>query len=366
MFDRKTLVKNLSLGFLPLLVFIAADELFGLTTGLVVAICFGLAEAAFTYWREQRLDRFILFDTGLIVLLGLTSLLLHNDIFFKLKPALVESILVILLGVSAFSNNPILIRMSGRYMKGLEFSEQQIRQMQVLMRRMFYVIALHTGLIFYSAFYMSTEAWGFISGGLFYLVIGVLFAVEFIRARLLRRRAHMALQNEEWFDLVTPDGHITGRAPRSAVHGNPDLLHSVVHVHIVNSRGELYLQKRSAQKDLYPGKWDTAVGGHVRSGETIDHALNREAEEELGISMATFRPLFRYIHRNEFESELVYGFLLVDDGPFYINRQEIEEGRFWRPEDISARLNSGIFTPNFEQEFRLLQKILFTPKKKNT
>jgi isopentenyldiphosphate isomerase/intracellular septation protein A len=359
MLDRKTLLKNLSLGFLPLLIFIIADEIFGLTVGLLVAIAFGLAETIFVYLREKRIDRFILFDTGLIVVLGLVSILLQNDLFFKLKPGLIEIILIVLLGLTAFSKNPVLIRMTGRYMKGMEFSGEQIDQMRKMMRRMVYLFTAHTILIFYSAYYLSTEAWGFISGGLLYILMGGIFLVEFIRARLQRRKIIQQMQKEEWFDIVTPKGEIIGKAPRSAVHGNPDLLHPVVHVHIVNSKGELFLQKRAATKDLYPGYWDTAIGGHVSSGESINHALNREAEEELGISMVQFQPLFRYVMKNPHESELVHGFLLRDDGPFYINREEISRGRFWKLNEIEKKLGNNVFTPNFEHDFDLLKKYVF-------
>ncbi len=362
MLDRKTLLKNFTLGFLPLLIFIIADNLFGLTVGLIVAIAFGLGQTVLTYFREKRLDRFLLFDTGLITLLGGVSLVLQNDIFFKLKPGLVELVLVILLGVTAFSSNPVLIHMTGRYMKGVEFSPGQIQQMRVMMRRMFWVFLLHTVLIFYSAFYMSKEAWAFVSGGLFYILMAVLAGVEFLRAYRLRKKIQKQLASEEWFDIVTPEGKIIGRAPRSQVHGNPELLHPVVHVHILNSRGQLYLQKRADNKDVQPGKWDTAVGGHVSSGESIEHALHREAEEELGISFAQFRPLFRYVMRNDFESELVHGFLLRDDGPFYPNPTEISQGRFWNVEEIRQNLGRGIFTPNFEQEFHILERILFQKK----
>ncbi|NOX37635.1 MAG: NUDIX domain-containing protein [Calditrichaeota bacterium] len=358
MMDQKILLRNLSLGFLPLLVFIVVDAFFGLTAGLIVAIGIGILEAGLTYWRERRVDRFILFDTALIVLLGLTSLLLHNDIFFKLKPALVELILVILLGISAFTDRPLLIQMSQRYLKGVVITRDHIQAMQRTMKRLFYPLALHTLLIVYAAFFLSTEAWGFISGGLFYILMGILLAVEFWQARRQRRRWQQEMAHQEWFDIVTPEGKIIGRAPRSAVHGNPRLMHPVVHVHILNSRGELLLQKRAPDKDLYPDTWDTAIGGHVKSGESIEQALRRESEEELGISLARFQPLFRYIHRNDYESELVYSFLLRDDGPFYPNRREISEIRFWPFAEIESRLGTGTFTPNFEQEFQMLKTVL--------
>jgi isopentenyldiphosphate isomerase/intracellular septation protein A len=359
MLDRKTLLKNFTIGFLPLLVFIVADELFGLTIGLVVAILFGLAETILTYLKEKRIDRFILFDTSLILVLGLISLILQNDIFFKLKPGLIELILVILLGLTAFSSNPILIKMSGRYMKGIEFSAEQMEQMKSMMRRMFFIFTVHTALIFYSVFYMSKEAWAFISGGLFYILMAGMIAIEFVRSRFQNFKIRKKFEGEEWFDIVQPDGRIVGKAPRSVVHGNPDLMHAVVHVHIINSKGEIFLQKRNEDKDIQPGKWDTAIGGHVHSGESIEHALNREAEEELGISMVEFQPLFRYPRKSSVESELIHGFLLLSEGPFYPDPGEISDARFWNIEEIEENLGQNLFTPNFEEEFQLLLKIVF-------
>ena len=357
MIDRKTLLKNFTIGFLPLLIFIIADEIFGLTIGLVIAIGFGILELFFSYLRSKHIDKFVLFDTGLIIVLGLISILLQNEIFFKIKPGLIGIILILLLGITSFSQNPILIKMSGRYMQGMELSSEQLVMMLKMMRRMFFIFSLHTFLVFYSAFYMSKEAWAFISGGLFYLLIGGMAAFEFLRAVFQRRRLQKKYSREEWFDIVNPAGKVIGKAPRSAVHGNPDLLHPVIHVHILNSRGDIFLQKRAESKDIQPGKWDTAIGGHIHSGETVEHALRREAEEELGISLAQFQPLFRYVHRSDIESELVHGFLLREEGPFYPDRREISEARFWTVDEIRDSIGKKIFTPNFEKEFELLLKM---------
>ena len=142
-----------------------------------------------------------------------------------------------------------------------------------------------------------------------------------------------------------------GRAPRHLVHGNPDLLHAVVHLHIFSSQGKLYLQKRASTKDLYPDKWDTAVGGHVLSGEDIETALRREIHEELGIEVSHYLPLFNYIMRNSYESEWIHAFAAQYDGPFFINTSEISEGRFWTFGEIENNIGKNIFTPNFESEF---------------
>jgi isopentenyldiphosphate isomerase len=132
------------------------------------------------------------------------------------------------------------------------------------------------------------------------------------------------------------------------------LLHPVVHLHVLNSKGELYLQKRSLSKDIQPGKWDTAVGGHVDYGEEIETALRREAREELGIT--DYTPVFflRYTYQSTREREVVNDYYCIYDGDFNVDPVEIDEGRFWTREEIESQISTGIFTPQFSGE---LEKI---------
>ena len=89
---------------------------------------------------------------------------------------------------------------------------------------------------------------------------------------------------EEIFPLVDEQGIVVGQAPRSVCHDGSKLLHPVIHLHIFNSKGELYLQKRSATKDVQPNRWDSSVAGHIDLHETPENAALREASEELNIS----------------------------------------------------------------------------------
>jgi len=156
---------------------------------------------------------------------------------------------------------------------------------------------------------------------------------------------------EEELEIVDEAGHVIGRALRSECHGNPALIHRTAHILVFNTKGELFLQKRSEKKDIQPGKWDTSVGGHLDVGETYEEAALREMAEELGIRDAPLTPLYEYSMRNKLESENVRTYLCTYDGPIAPDPKEISEARFWTLDEIEHGLGSGIFTPNFEEEF---------------
>lgn len=160
---------------------------------------------------------------------------------------------------------------------------------------------------------------------------------------------------EEMFPVVDEQGNITGAATRGECHGGSMLLHPVVHLHVFNARGELYLQKRPEWKDIQPGRWDTAVGGHIDLGENVEMALRRETLEELGvdISEAPVERLDTYVFTSERERELVYAHRLTWDAALSPSA-ETDGGRFFSREEILAQMGKGFFTPNFESEYRRL------------
>lgn len=158
--------------------------------------------------------------------------------------------------------------------------------------------------------------------------------------------------SREPLPIVDTEGNVIGIVTRGECHsGSAIFLHPVVHLHVYNSKGELYLQKRPEWKDIQPGKWDTSVGGHVDYGEDVGTALWREASEELGI--IDFKPhfLMRYVFESPRERELVYVFRTTYDGEIRPS-EELDGGRFWSKEEIEEAMGKGILTPNFEQEYR--------------
>jgi len=162
---------------------------------------------------------------------------------------------------------------------------------------------------------------------------------------------------EELFPIVDETGKVIGSASRATCHGGSRLLHPVVHLHVFNAKGDLYLQRRPLWKDIQPGKWDTAVGGHVDFGENIEDALRREAVEELGITDFLPTPLPPYIFESDRERELVYPFRITYEGMVHPSA-ETAGGRFWSPlelaEAISSDPTSSLLTPNFISEYKRL------------
>lgn len=92
--------------------------------------------------------------------------------------------------------------------------------------------------------------------------------------------------HEELIDVLTDAGEITGPPITSREVHARGLKHRTAHLWIVNSKGEVLLQKRAPELRFYPNHWDASAAGHISHGETSLNAILREAKEELGITLA--------------------------------------------------------------------------------
>ena len=162
----------------------------------------------------------------------------------------------------------------------------------------------------------------------------------------------------EMLPIVDESGNVKAQAAREFCHAGTKPLHPVVHLHVMNRRGELYLQQRGPHKDLLPLKWDTAVGGHIAYGEFILEALYREASEELRLHDFFPQWLCAYIFESQRERELVSVFATVGEYELHPDRGEVRDGRFWSFGEIEETLGKGVFTPNFESEYARIKDTL--------
>ena len=154
--------------------------------------------------------------------------------------------------------------------------------------------------------------------------------------------------SEELFDIYDENGNRIGVAPRSKCHGDPKLLHRTAHVVVFHPEtGAVLLQKRAVTKDIQPGKWDTAVGGHLALGEDYEAGARRELAEELGVTTpVVLTHLFDGRIRNDIESEDVRVFGLRMAEGFTFQRSEIDAIRFWDAAELFDPENRRDFTPN--------------------
>jgi isopentenyldiphosphate isomerase len=140
---------------------------------------------------------------------------------------------------------------------------------------------------------------------------------------------------DEIFDTVDEHDEVIGQRTRREVH-QLGLRHRAVHLLVYNSRGELFLQKRSMAKDCFPGTWDSSASGHLCPEEGYDACAIREAREELGLTLDEVpERLFKLAACPETGQEFVWVYRCSAEGPFQLQPEEIECGGWFSPESIT-------------------------------
>ena len=157
------------------------------------------------------------------------------------------------------------------------------------------------------------------------------------------------------FDVVDEGDRVIGREARAEVHRR-GLRHRAVHVLVFNSRGEVFLQKRSMAKDTFPGAWDSSSSGHLCCGEEYDACALRELQEEIGLVPA--QPperLFKIQACADTGQEHVWVYRCLSDGPFTLNPEEVETGKWVKPEQVTRWINekSDDFASAFPKIWKL-------------
>ena len=148
----------------------------------------------------------------------------------------------------------------------------------------------------------------------------------------------MAQNPDELFDVVDAHDRVTGQMSRREVHAR-GLRHRAVHILVVNRAGQVFLQKRSMAKDLFPGTWDSSAAGHVGAGEDYDGTALRELEEELGCRPGRApQRLFNIKAREETGQEFVWVYRVEAEGPFTLQADEIAGGAWFSPAEIDRWL----------------------------
>jgi 8-oxo-dGTP pyrophosphatase MutT (NUDIX family) len=156
---------------------------------------------------------------------------------------------------------------------------------------------------------------------------------------------------DEIVAIVDEHNTVVGAVPRREMRAKR-LPHRSTYILVFNSRGELYIQKRTMTKDVFPGYYDTAAGGVVLAGESYEQGAERELEEEMGIRGVPLTPLFDFYFEHEHTRLWGRAFSCRYDGEVVLQADEVESGAFVPIADVLRRAETEPFTPDGLHVFR--------------
>ena len=146
--------------------------------------------------------------------------------------------------------------------------------------------------------------------------------------------------NTEYLSAVDENDQVINTLPRHEIHAS-GLRHRAVHILVFNDKKQLFLQKRSMKKDLNKGLWDTSAAGHVDAGEDYTASAIRETAEELGVTIEdSLQFLFKLSPTKQLGMEFIQVYLCRHNGPFILNADEIDEGKWLSVEEVSVRVEN--------------------------
>jgi isopentenyldiphosphate isomerase/intracellular septation protein A len=332
-------------GFAPILAYILIDAFLGERAGLIAGVALGVGECVVIAVRERRLDFFTLLDTVFLVAMGAVSWALSNPVFFRIKPAISGGIFGLLFMVGSLGPHRFFLPYVQDKMNMGELPEALAKRTLAMIAGFGILTIAHSALTAVAALFWPKAVWSFVAGALFWILALAYMAAwtipAFVASRPRGRR--VPAEAEETLPIVDEEGRVQGRALRSRCHsgdGDTALLHPVVRLWLADGKGGFWLQKRSMDKLVQPGRWDCAVGGHVSSGESLEAALAREALEEIGIEGTDQAKLAaRYLWRTSLERELAFLFVMEYSGPgLKPNPLEVTETRVWSLPEIAAEM----------------------------
>lgn len=160
------------------------------------------------------------------------------------------------------------------------------------------------------------------------------------------------MTSNEVVDVVDEHDRVVSSVPRSEMRRR-NLRHRAVYILVFNRAGQLFAHQRSRSKDVFPGFWDTTVGGVLCAGESYDEAAQRELAEELGIQNARLRRLFSFRFEDESTRVLGVAYSCTHDGPFVLQATEIECGGWEDLDEVIERSQHDAFCPDGMEVLRL-------------
>ena len=173
---------------------------------------------------------------------------------------------------------------------------------------------------------------------------------------------------EEMIDVLDEfTGEKTGEVISKNEAHKTGIWHGSIHVLVVNNdKSKTLLQKRCAEKKLYPNTWDIAVGGHISSGEGDLTSAKRELEEELGLNPEELkiekvdRITEKLNNNGVISNEYVSIFIVyadIDINSIKLQVEEVSEAKWCTKEELNKLIEDDKILPH-KREYEILNEIL--------
>lgn len=336
---------------LPLAIYFVAEWLLGPLYAMAIAIAISIILAIIDYTKTHKFPITHFSDIIIVGIFGIVEYYFadQNGLMYVVTPLIIAALLFF----SLHTRFNIFASMGGGMLDTLLKNPYNKYNIRRTMRRMILWCLIISFAYYYYTNNPETQLGRWIDNYMLLTVFLGYIATEIIVSKISRHK----YKNAEWVPLVdenTSNGEckIIGQAPRPLVHNGSHWLHPVVHLHVIND-GKLLLQLRPNNKKIQPGKWDTAVGGHIVAGENIQKSLQREAWEEIGLRNFKAQLVKHYTWHSDVENEFVFSFITEEKGTFTPkNVGEVADLRFWSRKEIEEELGNKVFTPNLEFELK--------------
>ena len=342
---------NPVLHLLPLLIFLAVDDFYGMSMGWKISFPIALVLLIYVYFVYNRIFTWHLIFTALFVAIGILAGLETLLPFRLVNNELIYEVVVL-------SSMFIFLVFRKQIQKRITAIISSVIPMSNNFNELYRVIwALFAIMVFYVSAYLVIDAtiqhdslYLKMLQNLYLCVLLFLSGYEILRVQIVRYK----LIKEEWWPIVSNQGKIVGSIQQmTSLNDEKKYMHPVVQVLLID-KSMVLLKKGPMDDPESPGMWDTSISSHVKMGENIEKCVERSAEKKYALNNFRFMYLSNYTVEGKNEKQYAFLFVSCLQAEYKLNPSTLEQTKWWTQRQIEDNLKDGIFTENFKIEFDLL------------
>jgi isopentenyldiphosphate isomerase len=344
---------NPVLHFLPLLVFLVVDDLFGLFAAWIISFPLAIILLVYIYFLYRKIFNWHLVFTLFYVLTGLISTaqviiplkLFRPEISYEIVILSFFAVFIIFhrqIQKHAVKRMSSLIPMTNNFDELFKFILAFSLVILGYIFAFLFIRLVDVNILIYNQ--LLSLAY---TGILIFILVYEVLRVQIIRSKLIQ---------EKWLPIVNNQGKIIGSIQQqTSFHDEKKYQHPVIRVLIVD-KGMILLSKTARNGTNLNELWDCTVSNHIVMDETIEHCVERTVKDELAFD--NFKYMFLSTYAVDCEDEIQYSFLFVSclQSEYKFNPEVLERTKWWTQKQMAENIDSGIFTENFKIEYDLVKR----------